>query len=44
MAPSVARTFWRAIATKVRNRMVDVLNRRSYMRNLLREMDEVLAA
>lgn len=28
--------------TKVRNRMVDVLNRRSYIRNLLREVDEVL--
>lgn len=29
--------------TKVRNRMVDVVNRRSYIRNLLREVDEVLA-
>ncbi len=27
---------------KVRQRMVDVLNRRSYIRNLLREVDEVL--
>lgn len=27
---------------KVRNRMVDVLNRRSYIRNLLREVDQVL--
>ncbi len=27
---------------KVRNRMVDVLNRRSYIRNLLREVDGVL--
>ncbi len=27
---------------KVRNRMVDVLNRRSYIRNLLREVDAVL--
>ncbi len=26
----------------VRDKMVDVLNRRSYLRNLLREMDEVL--
>ena len=26
----------------IRNRMVDVLNRRSYIRNLLREVDEVL--
>lgn len=28
----------------VRNRMVDVLNRRSYLRNLLRDVDEVLEA
>jgi molecular chaperone HscB len=28
--------------TKARNRMMDVLNRRSYIRNLLREVDEVL--
>jgi molecular chaperone HscB len=28
--------------TAVRNRMVDVLNRRSYIRNLLREVDSVL--
>jgi len=28
--------------TKVRNRMVDVLNRRSYIRNLLRDVDAVL--
>jgi molecular chaperone HscB len=28
--------------TNVRNRMIDVLNRRSYIRNLLREVDQVL--
>ena len=26
----------------VRDKMVDVLNRRSYLRNLLRDIDEVL--
>jgi molecular chaperone HscB len=26
----------------VRNKMVDVLNRRTYLRNLLRDIDEVL--
>ena len=30
--------------TQVRNRMVDVLNRRSYIRNLLRDVDAVLEA
>ena len=35
---------WRAIASACADRMVDVLNRRSYLRNLLRDIDGVLEA
>ena len=41
-APSRAKPFWTTIVCAVRDKMVEVLNRRNYLRNLLRDIDEVL--